>query len=230
LNTRNRRVARNNDFSISLYGHALTLSISVASEVRSDFTRPVETRIETSIRLEAGERAFLFSVSTGVTGDKDPSVAMHGDTVAEVVGAEIGSRLAGFVEGRIESPVCIVADDRKIIVVAVDERVPRNYDFSVALDYHALCTVILTANAGCYFASITEAFVEASGRVVPQDRETALAACRAIKFAKKVTKHIRISRGWSFVSASVQPMEMSNLPLLGAPQQTERRFTAWIVE
>jgi hypothetical protein len=24
-------------------------------------------------------------------------------------------------------------------------------------------------------------------------------------------------------------MEMSNLPLLGAPQQTERRFTAWIV-
>jgi CubicO group peptidase (beta-lactamase class C family) len=27
---------------------------------------------------------------------------------------------------------------------------------------------------------------------------------RAIKFAKKVTKHIRISRGWSFVSASVR--------------------------
>ncbi|MFY9984258.1 MAG: hypothetical protein WAK31_05840 [Chthoniobacterales bacterium] len=25
-------------------------------------------------------------------------------------------------------------------------------------------------------------------------------------------------------AASVQPMEMSNLPLLGAPQQTERRF------
>jgi hypothetical protein len=36
---------------------------------------------------------------------------------------------------------------------------------------------------------------------------------KAIEFAKKVTKHIRISRGWSFVSASVQPMEMSNLPL-----------------
>jgi hypothetical protein len=53
---------------------------------------------------------------------------------------------------------------------------------------------------------------------------------RAIKFAKKVTQHIRISRGWSFVSASVQPMEMSNLPLLGAPQQAERRFTGWIAE
>jgi hypothetical protein len=53
---------------------------------------------------------------------------------------------------------------------------------------------------------------------------------KATKLAKKVTKHIRISRGWSFVSASVQPMEISNLPLLGAPQQTERRFTAWIVE
>jgi hypothetical protein len=53
---------------------------------------------------------------------------------------------------------------------------------------------------------------------------------KAVKFAKKVTKHVRISRGWSFVSGSVQPIEMSNLPLLGAPQQTERRFTAWIVE
>ena len=30
---------------------------------------------------------------------------------------------------------------------------------------------------------------------------------RAIKFAKEVTKHIRIIRGWSFVSASVQPMD-----------------------
>jgi hypothetical protein len=53
---------------------------------------------------------------------------------------------------------------------------------------------------------------------------------KAIKFAKKVTKHIRISRGWSFVSASVQPMEIGNLPLLGTPQQTDRRLTAWIVE
>jgi hypothetical protein len=53
---------------------------------------------------------------------------------------------------------------------------------------------------------------------------------KVIKFAKKVTKHIRISRGWSFVSASVQPMEMSNLPPLGRPQQTERTLTAWVVE
>ena len=51
-----------------------------------------------------------------------------------------------------------------------------------------------------------------------------LSESKAIKFAKKVTKHIRISRGWSFVSASVQPMEMSNLPLLGTPQ-TERTLT-----
>src|ERR1700747_1826226 len=70
----------------------------------------------------------------------------------------------------------------------------------------------------------------------PSDRELkVVVACpsqlsegKAIKFAKKVTKHVRISRGWSFVSARVQPMEMSNLPFLGAPLQTERRFTAWI--
>jgi hypothetical protein len=53
---------------------------------------------------------------------------------------------------------------------------------------------------------------------------------KAIKFAKKVTKHIRIGRGWSFVSASIQSMEMSELPPLGAPQQTDRSLTAWIVE
>ena len=53
---------------------------------------------------------------------------------------------------------------------------------------------------------------------------------RAIKFAKKVTKHVRISRGWSFVSASVQSMEMSNLPPLETPQQTQGSLTAWIVE
>jgi hypothetical protein len=53
---------------------------------------------------------------------------------------------------------------------------------------------------------------------------------KAIKFAKRVTKHIRVSRGWSLVSAIVEPVEMSNLPLLGTPQQIERNFTAWLVE
>jgi hypothetical protein len=52
---------------------------------------------------------------------------------------------------------------------------------------------------------------------------------KAIKFAKKVTKHVRISRGWSFVSASVQSMGIRELPPLGTPQQTEGSLTAWIV-
>ena len=53
---------------------------------------------------------------------------------------------------------------------------------------------------------------------------------KAIKFAKKVTKHERTSRGWSFVNASFESMDVSNLPTLGTPQQTERGLTAWIVE
>ncbi len=166
MNTRNRRVARNNDFPICLHGHALTLSISVASEVRSDFTGPVETHIETSIRLEAGERTFVFSFITGVTGDKDPSVAMHGDTVTEVVGAEVGSHLAGFVEAGIESPVCIVADHRKTIVVTVGERVACDDDLSVALHRYALRTAML-GNGGCYLSRVPEACVEGSARAVP---------------------------------------------------------------
>jgi len=46
----------------------------------------------------------------------------------------------------------------------------------------------------------------------PSDRElkvvvaspSNVAEGKAIKFAKKVTKHIRVSRAWSFVSASVE--------------------------
>jgi len=51
-----------------------------------------------------------------------------------------------------------------------------------------------------------------------------------INFAKKLTKHMRISRGWSAVSASVQSMAIGELPPLGTPQQTKGNLTAWIVE
>ena len=51
-----------------------------------------------------------------------------------------------------------------------------------------------------------------------------------IKFAKKLTKHIRVSRGWSAVRATVQSMEVRELPPLGTPQQTKGNLTAWIVE
>lgn len=72
----------------------------------------------------------------------------------------------------------------------------------------------------------------------PSDRELKVVVAspsrvsegKAIKFAKKVTKHVRISRGWSFVSASVESMDVSNVPPLGTPQQTERSLIAWIVE
>jgi hypothetical protein len=68
---------------------------------------------------------------------------------------------------------------------------------------------IVNSKSSCWFSHVSEG--------------------KPIKFAKKVTKHIRISRGWSFVSASIQPIEMSNLPLFGTPQ-TERSLTAWAVE
>jgi hypothetical protein len=53
---------------------------------------------------------------------------------------------------------------------------------------------------------------------------------KAIKFARKVTKHIRVSRGWSFVSASAQSIGIRELPPLGTPQQTEGTLTARIVD
>ncbi len=53
---------------------------------------------------------------------------------------------------------------------------------------------------------------------------------KVIRFAKRVTKHIRVSRGWSFVSASVQSRGIRELPPLGTPQQTEGNLTAWIVD
>jgi hypothetical protein len=53
---------------------------------------------------------------------------------------------------------------------------------------------------------------------------------KAISFAKKATKHIRIGRGWSFVNANVEPVQPSQLPQLGTPQQTKGDLTAWVVE
>ena len=53
---------------------------------------------------------------------------------------------------------------------------------------------------------------------------------KVIKFAEKVTKHIRVSRGWSFLNASVQSMGIRELPPLGTPQQTKGNLTAWLVE
>jgi hypothetical protein len=51
-----------------------------------------------------------------------------------------------------------------------------------------------------------------------------------IKFAKKATKHLRVSRGWSAVSATVQSMQIGELPPLGTPQQAGCHLTAWIVD
>src|SRR5258708_38208364 len=42
-----------------------------------------------------------------------------------------------------------------------------------------------------------------------------------IKFAKTLTKHIRVSRGWSAVSAAVRSLEIGELPPLGTAQQTK---------
>ena len=53
---------------------------------------------------------------------------------------------------------------------------------------------------------------------------------QAINFAKKVTKHIRVGRRWSFVNASVEPMQPSQLPPLGTPRQNKGNLTAWVVE
>ncbi|MBV9875929.1 MAG: hypothetical protein JO025_14460 [Verrucomicrobia bacterium] len=53
---------------------------------------------------------------------------------------------------------------------------------------------------------------------------------KAINFAKKVTKYIRVNRRWSFVNASVEPMPPSQLPSLGRPRQTRGQLTAWVIE
>jgi hypothetical protein len=53
---------------------------------------------------------------------------------------------------------------------------------------------------------------------------------KAINFAKKVTKYIRVNRRWSFVNDSVESIPSSQLPALGRPHQTKGQLTAWVVE
>src|SRR5262249_6300072 len=166
LNPRNCRVAGDNDFPVSLYGHTLTLSISVAAEVRIDFAGFIEIRVRTSICFETGECTLLFVFVCGVTGDNDSPIAIHGHTVAEVTGTDVGSRLAGSVKARIESPIRVVPNDRKIIVLAIDKRVAYDDDLSVTLYRYALCTAMLS-DGGYYLSRVSEARVEASVVAVP---------------------------------------------------------------
>jgi hypothetical protein len=53
---------------------------------------------------------------------------------------------------------------------------------------------------------------------------------KAISFAKRATRHIRIGRRWSFVNANVEPVQPSQLPQLGTPHQSRGGLAAWIVE
>jgi hypothetical protein len=64
---------------------------------------------------------LFFAFVSAVTGDNNSSIAVRGHAVAKVVSAEVGSRLAGLVKCRIESSICIVTDNREIIVASVDE-------------------------------------------------------------------------------------------------------------
>ena len=121
MNASNSRVAHNNGFSITLCCHTLAFSISVAAEIGRNLAGAIETRVQIPIRFKAGQRTLFFVFVSAVTGDNDSSIAVHGHAVAKVMSAEVGSRLAGLVECRIESPICIVTDNRKIIVASVDE-------------------------------------------------------------------------------------------------------------
>ena len=53
---------------------------------------------------------------------------------------------------------------------------------------------------------------------------------KAINFAKRATKHIRIGRRWSFVNANVESLPSSRIPQLGTPQHAKGNLTAWVVE
>src|SRR5205823_14921973 len=140
--------------------------ISVAAEIGRNLAGAIETRVQIPIRFKAGQRTLFFAFVSAVTSDNNSSIAVHGHAVAKVMSAEVGSRLAGLVKCRIDSPICIVTDNRKIIVVPVDERVACDDDLSIALHRHALSTAVL-GNTGCYLSGVGEACVEAAVRAVP---------------------------------------------------------------
>ena len=50
-----------------------------------------------------------------------------------------------------------------------------------------------------------------------------------IEFAKKLTEHTRVNRGWSGVHAIVESRELRKLSPVGEPTHTEGDLNAWIV-
>src|SRR5258708_7537694 len=53
---------------------------------------------------------------------------------------------------------------------------------------------------------------------------------KAISFAKKVTKHIRVGRRWSFVNATVEPVQPTQFPKIGAPKKNKGSIRAGVVK
>ena len=51
-----------------------------------------------------------------------------------------------------------------------------------------------------------------------------------VKFAKELTRQIRISRGWSVLKVVVEPLEFRELPALGKPTCCKGDLAAWVVE
>ena len=67
------------------------------------------------------ERNKTYEALLTKLSDTESKQKLKENQRAKVMSAEVGSRLAGLVKCRIESPICIVTDNRKIIVASVDE-------------------------------------------------------------------------------------------------------------
>ena len=59
---------------------------------------------------------------------------------------------------------------------------------------------------------------------------TKMAESALIEFATEFTRHTRMSQGWSTVHETVEPIDLQELPPLGAPTHTEGDVKVWIVE
>jgi hypothetical protein len=51
-----------------------------------------------------------------------------------------------------------------------------------------------------------------------------------VEFASDFTRHMRMNQGWKTVHATVEPIEVQQLPPLGSPTHTQGDLNAWIVE
>ena len=154
----------------------------------------VEACVQGSIRIIARHREGAIATVVGVSRYYNFAVNLNCHAPYTVTAADLRGYLARAVEARVQASIRIVARHREGGVAAVFG--PSSYDnLAVTLHCHARCMSVCAANLRGYPARAVEVRVQASVRVVAQNRQAATVIGRSRYDNLTVTLNCHAKRG-----------------------------------